>query len=828
MMEKKRRRQTLLSAGIIYALAVILMTLPSSFQLFQRLIGNNIDNWIFYWNNWWLERAIIEGRDWFQCPYIFYPNGINLVTHSHSFLNSLLALAVKPFVGSIAAYNLVLLLGLWVGAMGMFLLVREMTKQTLPALLSGFVFAFAPYHLSQALAHPHLGSIHWWPFYFLFLRRTLRGHRAVDALWAGAFAALTLWSGLQLAVLLALWTALYVGWHVLLRRANLRSLGLTALAGITTLVLSAPLLIPVAKEPHLLDEVAKFDEGMRSQTDLLAYLLPPTYHPLLGQYTAKGYEAFVTNRVTMPYLGYAVVGLALTALLTQRKESSFWAISAMIWIVLAAGSALRFDGALYADVPLPYRLAGQLFPISTIRAPDRFNLLVVPSLAVLAGMGAAYLAQKRRWLLVPLSLLIVFEYECAPMPMWDTPPGSAFFEQMAQEETPFGIVDYPMGYTSSKLWLYYQTLHGKPIVEGHISRYTADDYAFIASNSLLRTLYQTAERPVRLPEDTFTGDPLRLGPALQELRAAGVRYILLHKPYTDAALQAHFQDTLSLVPIYEDVSLAVYDLQNPTPFCYDGLPIPLASNAALVRFDVQPQGEAWQIQILASLSASRNSSLGCKVSLIGEGRSELELPITLFEAPPEIWQAGDVDLQTLSVSLPPALPTGMYHWTLSCEEAAAYAAPDTFYVDTDGHATYLRQPTEILYGEAIQLQGYRWWTVGTDLHIALHWKAKRDPAADYKVFVHLLNAAGELVRQYDAAPCNWQCPTSQWQAGDAVVDQAMISLAGLPQGEYHLAIGLYEAETGERLPAIKPDGERYPDAYPILAELFSIKVMTHE
>jgi hypothetical protein len=826
---KSCRWQTLLSTGVVYALAVVLMTLPASCQLSSKLIGNNVDNWIFYWNNWWIERAIAEGRSWFECPYIFYPHGINLVTHSHSFLNSLLAIAIKPLAGPMAAYNLVLLLGLWVGAMGMFLLAHEMTGRTLPALLSGFVFAFAPYHLSQALAHPHLGSIHWWPFYILFLRRTIQGHQVVNALWAGLFAALTLWSGLQLAVLLALWTALYVGWHVLLRRATPRSLGLIALACVAALALSVPLLIPVARESRRLAEIAKFNEGTLSQTDLLAYLLPPTYHPLLGPHTGKGYERFVTNQVAMPYLGYTVVGLTLAALLTRRKESAFWAISSMIWIVLAAGSTLRLNGTLYTGIPLPYRLVGQLFPISTIRAPDRFNLLVVPSLAVLAGLGAAYLAQKRRWLLVPLSLLIIFEYVCVPVPTWDMLPSSAFFEQMAQEETLYGIVDYPMGYTSSKLCLYYQTLHGKPIVEGHISRYTADDYAFIASNSLLRTLYQVAERPVRLPEDTFTGDPLRLGPALQELRASGVRYILLHKPYADAALQAHFQNTLPLVPVYEDANLAAYDLNNLTLFCYDGLPIPLTSGAALARFDVQPADEAWRIQILAGLSAPRTSPLACKISLLSEGGDELELPVTLFEAPPEMWQAGAVDLQTLSASLPPRLEPGAYRWSLTCPEVTAdYVAPDTLYVDADGHAAYLRQATEILYGEAIRLQGYRWWTAGTNLHIALHWKAERDPAADYKVFVHLLNAEGALVRQYDAVPCSWQCPTSHWQAGDAVTDRATISLAGLPPGEYRLAVGLYDAGTGERLPASESDGERYSDAYPILTDAFSIKMTTHE
>jgi len=139
-LNKHIRWQTALGVGIAYALAVGLLTLPASLHLSRRLIGNNIDDWIFYWNNWWLERAIGEGHDWFFTPYLFYPQGTSLVAHSNSFLNSLAALALKPLMGPVAAYNLVFLFGLWVGAVGMFLLVYELTRRSYAALLAGFIF----------------------------------------------------------------------------------------------------------------------------------------------------------------------------------------------------------------------------------------------------------------------------------------------------------------------------------------------------------------------------------------------------------------------------------------------------------------------------------------------------------------------------------------------------------------------------------------------------------------------------------------------------------------------------------------------------------------
>ena len=831
-------KSRILGVGVAYALVIGLMALPAPLQLSGRLLGHSIDTWISYWNNWWLERAIVEGHDWLSTPYLFYPQGASLVAHSNSFLNSLAAFALKPLVGPVAAYNLVLLFELWISAMGMFLLVYEVTRRSSAALLAGFVFAFAPYHLTQALAHTNLGSIHWWPFYVLFLRRALRGHRVTDALLAGFFAALTFWAGLHLALLLALWTPVYIGYHLLQevdsnvggRRPWMRIVGSVGIVGIVALALSAPVALPVAEDWHQMARVAAaFDEGMTEQTDLLAYLLPPTYHPLAGPYVSPLYESFRNNRTHMPYLGYTVLALALVSLLSRRKEARFWLLSAGFWMLLAAGSAPRLNGTVYSQIPLPYRLIGHLFPISAIRVPDRFNLLVVFSLAMSAGLGAAQLTGRRRWLVALMILLILAEYLCVPMPMWDLPPDSPFFEQMAQEEPGYSVVDYPTGRTNSKLWLYYQTLHNKPLVGGFIARDTIEDYTFILSHPLLRAFYQTAERQNHLPADQFIGETIpisALGPALRSLHTSGVRYVLLHKPYLDAALKAYFWRVLPVAPIYEDPTLAVYDTAHPVPFYYDEFPVRLTPDVALARFDVQHDDvhAEWRFQVIVTPLSARIPPHTCQIQLTGEEGNVSASPITFFERLPDggTWEIGDLEVEEVVTALPRKLEPGAYHWSLTCPGTAAYIAPETLEVHPDGHTTYLRRSIDLQYGEVIQFLGYRWRTVGPELQVTLRWKALETPRADYKVFVHLLNADGEIVRQHDAVPCNWQCPTSQWHAGDVVLDQATIPLGTLPPGEYRLAVGLYLQETLERVPAQGPDGESLPDNYFILPDPFVI------
>jgi hypothetical protein len=496
-------------------------------------------------------------------------------------------------------------------------------------------------------------------------------------------------------------------------------------------------------------------------------------------------------------------------------------------MMLAAGSALRVNGTLHPQIPLPYRFIGRSFPISTIRAPDRFNLLLVLSQAVSAGLGAAYLARQRRWLLVPLALLVIAEYASVPLPAWDLLPASPFFDQMAQEEITYSVADYPMGYTFGKQWLYYQTLHGKPLVEGHVSRYTVDDYAFIASHPLLRALYQTAEKPVRLPRDLF-GDEASaetaLGPALRSLETAGVRYILLHKPYLDTALQAHFRRVLPVTPAYEDATLAVYDVAHPLPVCYDGLPVPLTPGVILTRFDVEYNAAEWQFEIIAASRVPRIDPHICKIQLIGEQGSMSASTITFFKELPDdaTWETGDLEIKRITVKLPQELEPGAYRWAIACSETATHTVPETLQVHADGHVTYLRHSTNTRYGEEIEFQGYRWRTTGSDLQITLWWKALKPPTADYKVFVHLLNASDEIVQQYDAVPCDWQCPTSQWQTGETIPDRATIPLSGLPPGEYRLAAGLYDAQTLERLPTQDLNGERIPDDYFTFPDTFVI------
>ena len=62
-------------------------------------------------------------------------------------------------------------------------------------------------------------------------------------------------------------------------------------------------------------------------------------------------------------------------------------------------------------------------------------------------------------------------------------------------------------------------------------------------------------------------------------------------------------------------------------------------------------------------------------------------------------------------------------------------------------------------------------------------------------------------------------PTSRWEVGEIVRDRYDILISPeAPPGEYQIAVGMYLAETGERLEAIGEEGA-WPESSVLLAKI---------
>ncbi|MBK9714276.1 MAG: glycosyltransferase family 39 protein [Kouleothrix sp.] len=99
---------------------------------------------------------------------------------------------------------------------------------------------------------------------------------------------------------------------------------------------------------------------------------------------------------------------------------------------------------------------------------------------------------------------------------------------------------------------------------------------------------------------------------------------------------------------------------------------------------------------------------------------------------------------------------------------------------------------------------------GDTLALRSFWQVEQPFAADYFIFVHVLNQAGETVARRDAPPWQGRYPTSSWRPGTLVVDANDLALPPeLPAGEYAIVIGMFDPATGANPPALA-DGQPIP------------------
>ena len=120
-------------------------------------------------------------------------------------------------------------------------------------------------------------------------------------------------------------------------------------------------------------------------------------------------------------------------------------------------------------------------------------------------------------------------------------------------------------------------------------------------------------------------------------------------------------------------------------------------------------------------------------------------------------------------------------------------------------------PLDYRFGKGIALIGYDLdrtaLPAGDTLHLTLYWKCLAPVGRNYTVFTHVLGPGDAIWAQKDSWPMDGAAPTGGWRVGQIVEDRyELVVKPETPEGVYDLEIGLYLAETGERLPVVGPGG----------------------
>jgi hypothetical protein len=98
-------------------------------------------------------------------------------------------------------------------------------------------------------------------------------------------------------------------------------------------------------------------------------------------------------------------------------------------------------------------------------------------------------------------------------------------------------------------------------------------------------------------------------------------------------------------------------------------------------------------------------------------------------------------------------------------------------------------------------------SAGSPVNLTLYWIPAGATQRHYSTFVHLLDDNDEIRSQSDSEPDHGAHPTTSWLAGEVIRDAHTLTLpSSLSSAPYRLEIGLYDPQTGERLPFVDAQG----------------------
>ncbi|MGB3905272.1 MAG: glycosyltransferase family 39 protein [Anaerolineae bacterium] len=186
------------------------------------------------------------------------------------------------------------------------------------------------------------------------------------------------------------------------------------------------------------------------------------------------------------------------------------------------------------------------------------------------------------------------------------------------------------------------------------------------------------------------------------------------------------------------------------------------------------------------------------------------------------WAEGEVLKDWHDVSLPTDMPQGDYQVIvriLEREHSLGEAALGQFQVRGRPRVfsiPHIQHPITATLGEAVRFLGYDLSSnevkPGETLHLALYWQALRETRISYTVFTHLVDAEERIWGQMDSIPQRGEAPTTSWVKGEVIIDQYEIVVdPEVPAAEYVVAIGLYDASSGQRLPVYDLNGKGQGD-----------------
>jgi len=545
-------KKSFLTALFFYLICAVIFFAPVSGNLATSLIGPAEDNMQTLWNIWWVNQPVLVNQEYlFFTKFLFFPEGTSLYFHTLSPYNLALSVILVKFVGIVFTYNILLITAFILSGISAYYLIRYLVGGKFIALLGGFIYAFNPYNFAQAQHHLNIVSIQFVPVFILFLVKSLRLKRKSDIFWAVVFMVLSALCSWHYFVYLLYFMFFY---YIYLSIKNSK-LFLYSEAKVCFFIFSfsvfilLPLLVPLIKNG--INYSIKLDWYYHSNmvADLFGFFTPPSQH-LLGEFAfikSISFKFTGNDWIKVVYLGLINISILFLMFKYLFRIAKPYIFGMIVFMILAMGEYIHILG-YSLTIPLPGFFLKYIPLVSSVRCPARFMVFVYLFLGILVTLALKEIGvkcSKGHFKKIVFSLLLVlvfidyYSYSSAVTRV-ELPRGYDVIEE--DSDRGFGILDLP-GYPDKDWWvncdryMMYQTLHGRPIVQGAVSRRLGD------------ALIDRLERE-------------NLDLQKKQLRLAGVKYIIIHKDLIDPAMGFNLVDYRKFYRVIiennEIVSLQVY------------------------------------------------------------------------------------------------------------------------------------------------------------------------------------------------------------------------------------------------------------------------------
>ena len=473
--------------------------------------------------SWWFGGEILSGRVPLYTRITHLPGG-GVLWYADP-VGALLALPFRS-LGYPAAWNLTLLIQVWLTGLAGLWLGWQQTRRPEAAFFCGLVGVASPYGISllHSGVSEALGLA--WPTFFLaaLLRMHAGGGFGLPALLLGLCTVQSAYYGLFGGLLVAVFIP-GEGWRA--------RLGASCKLGAVWAALAVPLLAAIRwtlAHPDAVFSAAQtpgWNQPAIPATDLLSWFHPGAWYapdtPALGN----------PGILHVNYLGFVLVALAIFGAIRARPQGLTKAT--LGYGVLCLGPVLSFNRKpVYLGSQRLFLPLALLFipgsPFASVHHPYRMVAFLLPLLGLLAAEGLPHLPRLVRWG-APIALLAEWLLVSpAPWPVATTPvTPTAVLEKL---EGDGAILDWPPDRTTAnRAYLLAQVHHGRPIPYGP-ARFLSET---LRADPLVAELLENLEDPVgraRGRDVPFMGTVL-LAPVgkATRLRSHGFDTVLLHRRY---------------------------------------------------------------------------------------------------------------------------------------------------------------------------------------------------------------------------------------------------------------------------------------------------------